>query len=66
MQYPISMSIIIVQMNASDAAAAQILVHSANGKVTEISTRLDLGKLGDATDIRMWAQMAAASVCDGL
>lgn len=66
MKYPLSMSVIILQMHANDEAEAQVMVHSASGKVREISTRFDLGKLTDATDIRMWAQMATASVCDGL
>lgn len=66
MKYPISMSVIVVQLEPGTEAAAHVLVHSASGKVTELNTRLNLGHLRDATDIRMWAQMAAASVCDGL
>lgn len=66
MKYPLTMSVIIIQMHPGDEAEAQVLVHSSSSTIREITTKLNLGKLTDATDARMWAQMAAASVCDGL
>lgn len=66
MKYPITGSITFVQISASTPVHAWVSIRTEDGKVQSISTEMDLGNLSDATDIHMWAQMAAASVCDAL
>lgn len=66
MDKPISMSIIVVDMRDGFTPSAQVTYGFANGTEGYTSVKFDLEPMDDATDIRMWAQMAAARVCDGL
>lgn len=66
MKYPVTMSVVIVQLSASSPATALVSVRQDQGKTKLLAREFDLGTLSDATDVTMWAQMAAASVCDGL
>jgi hypothetical protein len=66
MKYPVSMSIIVVDLGTGYPPSAQVTFGHAEGTEPYHTVKFDLDGLDDATDIRMWAQMAAAQVCDGL
>lgn len=66
MKHPVSMSIIVVDMGTGFPPSAQVTYGYANGSEPYTTVKFDLDSLDDATDMRMWAQMAAARVCDGL
>ena len=66
MKYPLTMSVIIVQLSPSSPASAMVTIRQDGGKAKLLTKEFDLGNLPDATDVAMWSQMAAASVCDGL
>lgn len=66
MKYPVSMSIIVVDMGNDMPPSAQVTYGHANGSEPYHTVKFDLDRMDDATDIQMWAQMAAARVCDGL
>lgn len=66
MQFPMSMSIIIVDLGDGFPPEAMVVVRSKDSDITQIRSRVELGDLSDATDPQMWAQMAAARVCDAL
>lgn len=66
MKYPITASVILVQLDADSAVTAYVAYGSEGDKSTQVRREVSLGNLPDATDLTMWAQMAAASVCDAL
>lgn len=66
MKYPITASIILVQLDADSEVHAYVAYDAKDGKTTAVRVELKLGTLPDASDMDMWMQMAAASVCDGL
>lgn len=66
MQYPISASVIFVQMADNDEVSAYVAYGPAGNLQKTVRVELKLGTLSDATDVLMWMQMAAASLCDGL
>lgn len=66
MNQPVSMSIIVVDLGTGFPPSAQVTYGHANGSQPYTTVKFDLDPLDDATDLRMWAQMAAARVCDGL
>jgi len=66
MEHPVSMSIIVVDMGTGFPPSAQVTYGHANGTEPYHTVKFDLEPMDDATDIQMWAQMAAARVCDRL
>jgi hypothetical protein len=66
MQYPISMSVIVVQLGEDDNPHAYVTFSSQVEGATKYSMEYCLDEVSDATDIEMWAQMVAARVCDVL
>jgi hypothetical protein len=66
MNKPVSMSIIVVDLGTGFPPSAQVTFGHADGTEPYHTVKFDLEPMDDATDIRMWAQMAAARVCDGL
>lgn len=66
MKYPMSMSIIVVDLGDGHPPTAQVTMRSEDATRKHIHQEIVLGDLSDATDPLMWAQMAAARVCDGL
>lgn len=66
MQYPITASIILVQIEEDADVHAYVDYGPSKDRPNRMRVDLNLGTLPDAVDIQMWMQMAAASVCDGL
>ena len=66
MDQPISMSIIVVDMRNGFPPSAQVTYGHADGQAPYHTVKFDLDAMDDATDLQMWAQMAAARVCDGI
>lgn len=66
MKNPRSMSIIIVDLQDGWEPSAYVTYEEQGEGGTRTSVQLKLDLLDDATDIQMWAQMAAARVCDAL
>lgn len=66
MQYPISASITLVQLDAEDEVHAWVSYGETASRGGSVHVELKLGTLSDAVDRLMWMQMAAASVCDAL
>jgi len=66
MKYPMTASVILVQLDENDPVTAYVAFGPNGDKSKTTRVELKLGTLSDATDPLMWMQMAAASVCDGL
>lgn len=66
MKNPVSMSIIVVDMGNGFPPSATVTYGHAEGAEPYTNVKLTLDPMDDATDLRMWAQMAAARVCDAL
>jgi len=66
MRYPITASIILVQLDPEHEAVAYVAYGPEGEKAKQTRVELKLTNMGDATDLDMWMQMAAARVCDGL
>ena len=66
MKFPMSMSIIVVQMDEESDAIAYVS-YGRNGEGDK-ATRVEfpMGNVPDAVDPLMWAQMCTALVCDGI
>lgn len=66
MKFPMTMSVIIVQMDEdTDATAYVAYGRQATGEPTH-RVEFSLGTVQDAVDPLMWAQMCTALVCDGI
>lgn len=66
MKYPITASVILVQLDADSDAVAYVAYGPEGDKAKQVRVELRLGTMSDASDLEMWMQMAAARVCDGL
>ena len=66
MKYPISASIILCQLDETDEVHAYVAYGPADNHQKTTRLELKLGTLPDATDLTMWMQMAAATICDAL
>ena len=66
MKYPITASIIIVQLDPEHEATAYVAYGRELPGAKQTRLELKLTDLSDATDLEMWIQMATARVCDGL
>lgn len=66
MKYPMSMIIIVTQLDEDGRANAAVSYEDQGNPSTRVKVELELQPLTDATDPQMWAQMAAARVCDAL
>ena len=66
MRYPMTMSIIAVQLEAEDEVTAYVSFNRGEDGRNAFRHELTLDKVSDATDPTMWAQMVTARVCDAL
>lgn len=66
MRYPMTASIILVQLDDSDSVKAYVRYGVSGDKEHTVSVDLTLSDMADAIDPQMWIQMCAASVCDAL
>lgn len=66
MNYPLTASIIFVQLDADSDAIAYVAYDRKGDAGFTVRKELKLGTLSDASDMQMWMQMAAASVCDNV
>lgn len=66
MQYPITASVIFVQLHEDSDVTAHVRYEAGRDGGTTVKADYKLGTLPDAVDLQMWMQMAAASVCDAL
>nr|CRY97156.1 hypothetical protein [uncultured prokaryote] len=66
MKYPMTASVILVQLDADSDVVAYVAYQAEGGEEKTTRVELKLGNLPDASDTDMWMQMATASVCDAL
>lgn len=64
MEYPQTMSIIVVQLDADHPPAAYVSYGSQGGQRADTRRELTLHQVKDWLDAQMWAQMCTAAVCD--
>lgn len=66
MNHPMTASIIFVQLEEGSEVVAYVAYGPSGDKQKTVRVELQLGTMSDATDMQMWMQMCAASVCDEL
>lgn len=66
MKYPLTASVILVQLDADSDVVAYVAYDQKGDDGFTVRQEFKLGSLPDASDMQMWIQMAAASVCDAL
>ena len=66
MQFPMTASVILVQLDAKDSVTAYVAYGPNGDKSKTTRVELKLGDMSDASDAEMWMQMCAAVVCDSL
>ena len=64
MKYPMTASIIVVQLDPESDVVAYVTYGAKGGVTSEHRRELKLGTLSDAVDVQMWMQMMTATVCD--
>jgi hypothetical protein len=66
MDYPVSMSVTIVQLTGDSAAHAYVSVGQADPSPIRINVDFPIGVMDDPENLQDWARQAIARVCEGI